>query len=218
MCIRDSYSFELTVLPVDKDGLVTVADLEAALRPDTVLISIMYANNEIGTIQPLPALGALARARGIPFHTDAVQGGGLLPLDVEDLQVDLLALSAHKFYGPKGIGLLYVRRGTPLWSQVTGGSQEAKHRAGTENVPYIVGMAKALTLAQMSRVTNNAHQAVLRDRLINRILREIPDVSVSGHRTQRLPNHASFLIGGLEIQGVLMGLSLIHISEPTRPY
>ena len=210
--LRDHYSFELTVLPVDKDGLVTVADLEAALRPDTVLISIMYANNEIGTIQPLPALGALARARGIPFHTDAVQGGGLLPLDVEDLQVDLLALSAHKFYGPKGIGLLYVRRGTPLWSQVTGGSQEAKHRAGTENVPYIVGMAKALTLAQMSRVTNNAHQAVLRDRLINRILREIPDVSVSGHRTQRLPNHASFLIGGLEIQGVLMGLDMAGIA------
>ena len=138
--LRDRYGFTLTVLPVDGDGLLSLADFEAALRPDTVLISVMYANNEIGTIQPLAQIGALARSRGITFHTDAVQAGGLLPLDVEDLQVDLLALSAHKFYGPKGIGLLYVRRGTSLWSQVTGGSQETKHRAGTENVPYIVGM------------------------------------------------------------------------------
>lgn len=210
--LRDRYGFTLTVLPVDGDGLLSLADFEAALRPDTVLISVMYANNEIGTIQPLAQIGALARSRGITFHTDAVQAGGLLPLDVEDLQVDLLALSAHKFYGPKGIGLLYVRRGTSLWSQVTGGSQETKHRAGTENVPYIVGMAAALTLTQMSRVTNNAHQAILRDRLINRVLREIPDVRVSGHRTQRLPNHASFLLGGLEIQGVLMGLDMAGIA------
>lgn len=210
--LRDHYGFTLTVLPVDRDGLVSPADLEAALRPDTVLISVMYANNEIGAIQPLTQIGALARSRGVVFHTDAVQAGGLLPLDVEDLQVDLLALSAHKFYGPKGIGLLYVRRGTPLWSQVTGGSQETRRRAGTENVPYIVGMAAALTLTQMSRVTNNAHQAILRDRLINRVLREIPDVRVTGHRTQRLPNHASFLLGGLEIQGVLMGLDMAGIA------
>ena len=209
--LRDQ-GWDLTVLPVDRDGLVSLADLETALRPDTVLISVMYANNEIGAIQPLAQIGALARSRGVVFHTDAVQAGGLLPLDVEDLQVDLLALSAHKFYGPKGIGLLYVRRGTPLWSQVTGGSQEARRRAGTENVPYIVGMAAALTLTQMSRVTNNAHQAILRDRLINRVLREIPDVRLTGHRTQRLPNHASFLLGGLEIQGVLMGLDMAGIA------
>ncbi len=210
--LRDRYGFELTVLPVDQEGVIASADVAAALRPDTVLVSVMYANNEIGTIQPVAEIAALAHAHGVPFHTDAVQGGGLLPLDVEDLQVDLMTLSAHKFYGPKGVGLLYVRRGTPLWSQVTGGGQESKHRAGTENTPGIVGMAKALALTQMSRITNNAHQAILRDRLINRLLRVIPDVRLTGHRTQRLPNHASFLIGGLEIQGILMGLDMAGIA------
>ncbi len=208
----DHYGFALTEVPVDREGLVSPADVMAAVRPDTVLVSVMYANNEVGSIEPLAEIGAQIQAAGIPFHTDAVQAGGSLPLDVDDLHVDMLSLSAHKFYGPKGIGLLYVRRGTPLWPQISGGSHEHKRRAGTESVPYLVGMAKALEIAQMSRVTTTGHLSILRDRLINRLLREIPGMRLTGHRTHRLPNHASFVIEGVEVQGILMGLDMAGIA------
>ncbi len=208
----DHYGFTLTEVPVDPFGIVAPGDVMAAIQPETVVVSIMYANNEVGSIQPLAEIGALVQGTGIPFHTDAVQAGGSLPLDVDDLHVDMLSLSAHKFYGPKGIGLLYVRHGTPLWPQITGGSHEHKRRAGTESVPYLVGMAKALEIAQMSRVTTTGHLSILRDRLINRLLREIPGLHLTGHRTHRLPNHASFLIQGVEVQGILMGLDMAGIA------
>jgi len=147
----ESFGFESTVLPVDADGLVRPDDLRAAIRPDTVLASIMLANNEIGTIQPLAELGAICRERGVPLHTDAVQAAGSLPLNVDALNVDLLTLAAHKFYGPKGVGSLYVRRGTPLLPQINGGGQERRRRSGTENVAGIVGLATALRLAEERR-------------------------------------------------------------------
>lgn len=206
------YGFELTVAPVDRYGRVDVEAVAAALRPDTILVSVMYANNEVGTIQPVAEIAALCRERGIPFHTDAVQAAGHLPLDVEALGVDALSISGHKIYGPKGTGLLYLRTGTPCWPQVTGGGQEGGKRSGTENVPGIVGMAKALTLAHEAREEENRRLRALRDRLIRDVLDRIPDVYLTGHPTERLPHHASFVIRGLEIQGVLMGLDLAGIA------
>ena len=159
--LAERFDFEVTQVPVDRYGLVNPAAVAAAVRPDTALISVMYANNEVGTIEPLAEIGAVARRHGIPLHTDAVQAGGQLSLDVQALNVDLLALSAHKFYGPKGVGLLYVRHGTRLLPAQTGGSQERGRRAGTENVPYIVGMAAALELAQAEREAEEARLAGL---------------------------------------------------------
>jgi len=173
-----------------------------------ILISVMYANNEVGTIQPISEIGEIARDRNIPFHTDAVQAGGSLPLNVDDLNVDLLSLSAHKFYGPKGIGLLYVRKGTPLWPMQTGGSQEGKRRAGTENIAYIVGMAKALELAYAELGENNPRIIDLRDRLISGILERIPETELTGHPTQRLPNSASFVIRYIEGEAILLNLDM----------
>ena len=154
----------------------------------------------------------MARQRGIPFHTDAVQAGGQLPLDVQALNVDLLALSAHKFYGPKGVGLLYVRRGTRLLPTQTGGSQERGRRAGTENVPYIVGMARALELAQAEREAEGARLRLLRDRLVSSLLARIPDAELTGHPAQRLPGHASLVIRGVEAQSVLIALDLAGVA------
>lgn len=210
--LAERYGFEVTVVPVDKFGRVAVEDVAAALRPDTVLVSVMYANNEVGTIQPIEAIGALCREQGIPFHTDAVQAAGHLPLDVEALQVDALSISGHKVYGPKGVGLLYLRSGTPCWPQITGGGQEGGRRSGTENVPGIVGLAKALTLAHEDRERENARLKELRDHLVREVLHRIPDVYLTGHPTERLPHHASFVIRGLEIQGVLMGLDLAGVA------
>jgi cysteine desulfurase len=157
----EKHGFEQTVVPVDEYGLVNPDDVAQAIRPDTALISIICANNEVGSIEPLAEIGAIARERGVPFHTDAVQGGGYLDLNVDRLNVDLLSLSGHKFYAPKGVGLLYVRQGTRLVSQQTGGGHEGNRRAGTENVPYIVGIATALKLAQGERETENARLATL---------------------------------------------------------
>jgi len=210
--LAERYGFEVTVVPVDEHGRVAVEDVAAALRPDTVLVSVMYANNEVGTIQPVEAIGALCRERGIPFHTDAVQAAGHLPLDVEALQVDALSISGHKVYGPKGVGLLYLRSGTPCWPQITGGGQEGGRRSGTENVPGIVGLAKALSLAHEDREAENARLKALRDHLVREVLARIPDVYLTGHPTERLPHHASFVIRGLEIQGVLMGLDLAGVA------
>ncbi len=204
--------FEVTYLPVDEYGLVDPAAVEAAIRPDTALISVMYANNEVGTIEPLAEIGALARRHNVPFHTDAVQAGGYLPLAVEALNVDLLSLSAHKFYGPKGVGLLYVRRGTPLWPVQTGGGQERGRRAGTENVPYIAGLARSLELAQGERQAEGARLANLRDSLIEGILGRVPGARLTGHPTRRLPGHASFIIPGADANGLLIALDLQGIA------
>jgi cysteine desulfurase len=209
--LRDYCGFELTVLPVDRSGRVSSDDLKAAIRPDTAIVSIMAANNEVGTLQPLAGLAAVCRARGVPLHSDAVQASGTLSLQVDELGVDLLSLGGHKLYGPKGVGLLYVRRGTPLQPQITGGSQEGKRRASTENVPYIVGLATALTQSQAERQTEAARLVVLRDQLIDGVLAAIPDTYLTGHRTERLANHASFIVRGVEAEGMLIGLDMAGI-------
>jgi len=210
--LRDRFGFELTLLPVNHYGLVNPDDVAAAIRDDTMLISVMYANNEVGTIEPIAEIGAIARERGIPFHTDGVQAGGVLPLDVDDLKVDLLSLSAHKFYGPKGVGLLYARDGVPLWPMQTGGGHERRRRAGTENVPYIVGLAKALKLAYEEAEQTSRRIANLRDRLIAGVLDRIPDVHLNGHPIQRLPNNANFTFKYIEGEAVLIQLDLMGVA------
>ncbi|MFZ5916969.1 MAG: cysteine desulfurase NifS [Chloroflexota bacterium] len=209
--LEKHFGFQVTYLPVDEYGRVNPDDVGRAIRPDTALISVMYANNEVGTIQPIAEIGAIARQHRIPFHSDAVQAGGSLSLKVDDLNVDLLSLSAHKFYGPKGIGLLYVRKGTPLLPTQTGGGHENNRRAGTENVAYIVGLAQALTLAHEHQASENTRQIHLRDRLIDEITSEIPEVRLSGHPTERLPNSASFLIRYIEGESILLNLDLAGI-------
>lgn len=208
----ERFDFEVTQVPVDRSGLVDPADVQAAIRPDTALISVMMANNEVGTIEPVAEIGAIARQFGVPFHTDAVQAAASLALDVDVLQVDLLALSAHKFHGPKGVGLLYVRKGTRLGPVQTGGSQERGRRAGTENVPYIVGMARALELSAADRTAESARLLALRERLLAGILERIPDVELSGHRERRLPGHLSFIVRGVEAQSLLIALDLAGIA------
>ena len=203
---------DVTHVPVDHQGIVDPAAVAAAIRPDTALISIMLANNEVGAIQPVAEIGAIARERGVPFHTDAVQAGGYLPLDVDALNVDLLALSAHKFYGPKGVGLLYIRRGVRLLPVQTGGGQERGRRSGTENVPYIVGMARALEIAHAERESETRRLTALRDRLIDGLTAAIPDITLTGHPTQRLPGHASFLVRGAEAEGMLIALDLAGVA------
>lgn len=202
------FGFEATFLPVDRYGVVDPDEVRRAIRKDTVLISIMYANNEIGTIEPVAEIGAIAREHGIPFHTDAVQAGGALSLDVNALNVDLLSLSAHKFYGPKGVGVLYARRGVSFWPMQTGGGQERSRRAGTENVPYIVGLATALRLAYEELEEHNARLTRLRDRLIQGVLQSIPDSQLTGHPTNRLPNSASFVFRGIEGESILLNLDM----------
>jgi len=207
------FGFTTTILPVDEYGRVTPAQVEAALRPDTVLVSVMLANNEIGTLQPVADIARLVRRHGALMHTDAVQGGGILDINVDRLGVDLLTLAAHKFHGPKGVGILYVRQGTPLLPEITGGSQERNRRAGTENITAIVGAATALTWAQANRAAHAAHMTRLRDRLIAGILAAVPDTALTGHPTQRLPGLASFAIAGLSgAEELLLGLDLAGIA------
>ena len=196
----------LTVVPVDADGVVQPAVLAAALRPDTALVSIMYANNEIGTIQPIRELAAVCRAAGVIFHTDAVQAAGYLPLDVAELGVDMLTLTAHKFYGPKGVGATYVRRGVELFPLIHGGAQERRRRAGTENVAGIVGLAHALAEAHHQRDAEVARLTPLRDALIAGICGELSDVRLTGHPSQRLANNASFVIDGIDGDSLLIML------------
>jgi cysteine desulfurase len=203
--------FEVTYLPVDGAGRVDPADVAQALRDETALVTIMYANNEIGTIQPIAEIGALCRARHIPFHTDAVQAGPALDVDVGRLQVDLLSLSAHKFYGPKGVGVLYVRQGTRLQPQVLGGSQERNRRAGTENLAGIMGAAEALRRAHAGREQENARLIPLRDRLIATIA-ALPGARLTGHPSERLPNSASFAFAGVEGESLLLSLDLIGVA------
>ena len=208
----ERFGFTSTVLPVDGQGMVDPGEVEAEIQDQTVLISVIYANNEVGTIEPINQIGEIARSHGIPFHTDAVQAGGYLDLDVERLDVDLLALSAHKFHGPKGVGILYQRRGTPLLTWLTGGDHEDGRRAGTHNVPGIVGMAAALTIAQERRETQRTRLQALRDRLIAGVLEAIPDAELTGHPTQRMPNSASFVVPGTTGEALLAALDLEGIA------
>jgi cysteine desulfurase len=202
------HGFELEFLPVDEYGVVQPEEVARRIRPDTAVVSVIYANNEIGTINPIAAIGAICREKDIPFHTDAVQAAAYLPVDVEALNVDLLAIGAHKFYGPKGIGALYVRKGTPLIPTQTGGGQESSLRAGTQNIPYIVGLAKAFTLAQTERQARVDKLQPLRDRVIGCALDEVDRVKLTGHPIQRLPNHASFVFEGADGNALLMLLDL----------
>jgi cysteine desulfurase len=210
--LEKHFGFEVTYVPVDPYGMVDPADVDRAIRPDTALISIMYANNEVGTIEPVREIGEIARAHKVPFHTDAVQAGGALNLDVKALSADLLSLSAHKFYGPKGVGVLYARRGVPFLPMQTGGGHERKRRAGTENVAYMVGLATALRLAYEELKESNTRIIRLRDKLISGVLERIPDSQLSGHPTQRLPNNASFLFKYIEGESILLNLDLMGVA------
>jgi cysteine desulfurase len=206
------FGFELSIVPPDRDGIVQSDDVAAALRPDTRLISVMHANNEIGTIQPIREIATLARERGITMHTDATQTAGTLPFDVADLSVDLLSLSAHKLYGPKGVGLLYARSGTPILWQQQGGAQEDTRRGGTENVPLIVGMAVALALAASEMDERNAHCLRMRERLIDGLLERLPDSRLNGDRNRRLPNNANLSIPDVDGEALLLSLDLLGIA------
>jgi len=210
----ERFSFKTTYLPVDSYGRVNPDDVGRAITDQTILVSVMYANNEVGTIEPVAEIGRICRARKIPFHIDAVQAGGALPLDVAALNADLLSLSAHKFYGPKGVGILYVRQGTRLLPQLQGGSQERGRRAGTENVAGIVGAATALRLAYEELPQVMPRIIALRDRLIEGLL-TIPDSHLTGHPAERLPNNASFCFEGVEGESILLNLDLLGIAAST---
>ena len=202
------HGFEVEYLPVDEYGQVKPEDVAERLRATTAIVSVMYANNEIGTINPIAEIGAICQKRKIPFHTDAVQAAAYLPVDVNALNVDLLALGAHKFYGPKGVGALYIRKDTPILPILTGGGQESGRRAGTHNIPYIVGMAEAFRLAQVERQQRIQHVQPLRDHILGRVMEEIPEAKITGHPTQRLPNHTSFAFHNVDGNALLMMLDV----------
>ena len=190
--LEKQVGFQVDWLETDEYGMISPEAVEQAIRPETALVSVMAANNEIGTLNPVAEIAEVCRAYAIPFHSDAVQAAAYLPLNLQDLGVDLLALGAHKFYGPKGIGALYVHKGTSLLPSQTGGGQEHALRAGTHNVPYIVGFAEAFRLTVAERDQRAAHVLPLRDLIIGRVLEQIPDARLTGHPELRLPNHASF--------------------------
>lgn len=200
------FGFELEFVPADPFGIVSPDEVKKRLRPTTAVVSVIYANNEIGSINPIAEIGKVCRQHGIPFHTDAVQAAAYLPIEVEALHVDCLSIGAHKFYGPKGVGALYLRNGTPILPILTGGGQEFGLRAGTSNVPYIVGMAEAFRLANEERASRTAHLTPLRDQIIHHVLETIPEVQLSGHATHRLPNHASFVFHHVDGNALLAAL------------
>ncbi len=208
--------FEVTYLGVDEYGIVNTDDLKSALRGDTILVSVMYANNEIGTIQPVEEIGRIVKENSkAVFHTDAVQAAGALSIALGTLPVDLMSISAHKFYGPKGIGALFIRKGTRIRPLHAGGEQERGKRAGTENVAGIMGMAKALELAAAEMESEGARQAALRDYLIESVLAGIERSRLNGHRTNRLPNNANFIFEGIEGESLIMRLSALGIAAST---
>lgn len=209
-----SQGFEVTYLPVDQYGMVSPADVEKAIRPDTILISVMYANNEVGTIQPIAEIGAIARAHGIYFHTDAVQAVGHVPIDVKAEHIDMLSLSGHKFYGPKGIGVLYIRRGVRIQNLLHGGAQESRHRAGTENVAGIVGLGAAVERAVAAMPEESARLTAMRDHMIRELLK-IPASHLNGHPTQRLPNNVNITFEYIEGEGILLLLNMFGICAST---
>ncbi|MBQ9989728.1 MAG: cysteine desulfurase NifS [Lachnospiraceae bacterium] len=198
--------FEITYVGVDEDGVVKLDELKAAIRPDTILISIMAANNEIGTIQPLKEIGAIAKENKILFHTDAVQAFGHIPLSVDEMNIDLLSASGHKIHGPKGVGILYIRRGVKIGAFMHGGAQERRRRAGTHNVPGIVGMGKAAGLAVRDMAQVSEKVSSLRDYLIEKVMAEIPYTKLNGHKTNRLPNNANFSFSFIEGESLLIML------------
>ena len=200
--------YEVTYLDVDEDGVVKLDELKAAIRPTTILISVMYANNEIGTIQPIREIGEIAHEHGILFHTDAVQAFGQVPIHVDECHIDMLSASGHKLNGPKGIGFLYIRTGVKIRSFVHGGGQERKRRAGTENVPGIVGLGAAVKRAADTMAERTGKETELRDYLINRVLDEIPHCRLNGHRTKRLPNNANFSFQFIEGESLLIKLDM----------
>ncbi len=208
----ERHGFTVTYLDVDQDGLISLEELEKAITPKTILISVMAANNEIGTLQPLKEIGAIAKRHGVLFHTDAVQAVGHVPLDVEEMQIDLLSLSGHKLGAPKGIGALYIRKGTPIHPFLLGGGQEKKQRAGTENVASIVGLAKAMALAAEEMEEETARLTVLREKLINGLLEKIPHSQVNGHRTKRLPGNCNLSFAFVEGESILMLLDAAGIA------
>ena len=197
---------EVTYLDVDENGCVDPEAVRAAIRPDTILISIMFANNEIGTIEPVAEIGRIAHESGVLFHTDAVQAFGHVPINVDDMHIDMLSASAHKLNGPKGVGLLYIRKGVKIRSFIHGGAQERKRRAGTENIPGIVGFGKAVEIAMREMEARAAYESELRDHLICRVLSEIPYSRLNGHPTERLPGNASFCFRFIEGESMLIML------------
>lgn len=210
----DRFGFQTTYLPVDEYASVNPDDVGRAITDKTVLVSVMYANNEVGTIEPIAEIGRICRAKKVPFHVDAVQAGGAVPLDVVALNVDMLSLSAHKFYGPKGMGILYVRQGMRILPQMQGGSQERGRRAGTENIAGIVGTTTALRLAQEEMAQVTPRITALRNRLIERVL-TIPRSRLTGQPTNRLPNNASFCFEGVEGESILLSLDMLGIAAST---
>ena len=200
--------FERTIVPVDRTGMVDPEDVAAACQPGTTVVSIMYANNEVGTIQPIPQIAASVKARGILFHSDGVQAAGQVNFDVQALGVDMMSISAHKFYGPKGVGALYVRDGIDLEPSQSGGGHEGGRRGGTYNTPGIVGMAKAFELAYAERDVRTAHYRRMRDLLIDGVLSRVPGAQLTGHGEQRLPSHASFVIEGMDGNKLVMHLDM----------
>lgn len=200
--------YEVTYLDVDENGVVKLDDLKAAIRPTTILISVMFANNEIGTIQPIKEIGEIAKENGILFHTDAVQAFGQVPIDVNEYHIDMLSASGHKLNGPKGIGFLYIRKGLKLKSFVHGGAQERKRRAGTENVPGIIGIGTAVSRAMRTMKERTLKETELRDYLISRVLQEIPYVRLNGHPKKRLPNNVNFSFRFIEGESLLIMLDM----------
>ena len=203
--------YEVTYLDVDENGLVKLDELEAAIRPDTILISVMVANNEIGTIEPIKEIGAIAKKHGVLFHTDAVQAFGQVPIDVNECQIDMLSASGHKLNGPKGIGFLYIRKGVKIRSFIHGGAQERKRRAGTENVPGIIGLGTAAARAAATMEERAKKEIEMRDYLISRVLDEIPYTKLNGHPEKRLPNNANFSFRFIEGESLLIRLDMAGI-------
>lgn len=207
----EKQGYEITYINVDENGQILLNELEEAIRPDTILISIMAANNEIGTIQPIAQIGKMAREKGVLFHTDAVQAYGHIPLDVDEMNIDMLSASGHKLGGPKGVGIMYIRKGLKLRSFIHGGAQERRRRAGTSNVPGIVGFGKAAQLAGQSMKERSEKEIVLRDHLIKRVLEEIPYSRLNGDKTNRLPNNANFCFRFIEGESMLILLDQLGV-------
>jgi len=213
--VLEKRGFKVTYVGVDKYGLVSPSDIKKAITDKTILISVMHANNEIGVIEPIAEIGKIAKEKGIYFHTDAVQTVGHIPVNVNDLNVDLLSLSAHKFYGPKGVGALYIRRGTRIERFLHGGDQEKARRASTHNTPGIVGLGEAIELCRQKMDEEARFQVLLRDRLIKEIQDRIPEVYLNGHPTQRLPNNVNFSIKYIEGESILLNLDMLGIAAST---
>lgn len=211
----ESIGFEVTYLPVYGDGIVKIEDLKKAIRDDTILITVMHANNEIGTIQPIAEIGKIAKEKGIIFHTDAVQTFGKIPVDVEELGVDLLSLSSHKIYGPKGVGALYIRKNTKLVPQIHGGGQERGLRSGTENIPGIVGFGKAAEMASENQKKDYDYLIQIRDGIIDKVLEEIPASYLNGDREKRLPNIINFRFSAIEGESLILLLDAKGINSST---